>query len=69
MHDLYYSFSSRAALIDDIKAVNKKFEDLFAKQDAKALSELFTEDCKLLPPGSPDAVVGREGSYIIPSSA
>lgn len=34
--------------------------DAFAKQDATALSKLYTEDCKLMPTGA-DVVNGREG--------
>ena len=33
----------------------------FAAKDLQKLSELYTEDCKLMPPGS-DVVYGREGT-------
>ncbi len=32
----------------------------FAEQNANALSMLYTEDCKLMPPGS-DVIKGQEG--------
>ena len=38
--------------------------DAFDRGDAKALSELYTEDCKLMPPGQ-GLVIGREGMYCI----
>ncbi len=46
--------------------------DAFAKQDATALSMLYTEDCKLMPTGS-DVLVGRDGecasSIFVPPAA
>ena len=32
----------------------------FKAQDANAVAALYTEDCKVMPPGS-DVVTGREG--------
>ena len=49
-----------ADLLDDIKAANEKFMAVFGSGDATAVSQLFTEDCKLMPPGS-DVIIGREG--------
>lgn len=48
------------ALIDEIQTANAKFMNAFAKQDATELSELYTEDCKLMPTGA-DVVTGRAG--------
>ena len=33
----------------------------FKAQDANAVAALYTEDCKVMPPGS-DVVMGREGN-------
>ena len=49
-----------ADIMDDIKAANDKFMAAFDSGDATGLSQLYTEDCKLMPPGS-DVVMGREG--------
>lgn len=53
-------------LIDEIQAANAKFMEAFAKQDAQALSQLYTEDCKLMPTGS-DVVTGRDGGSVTSS--
>ena len=55
----FFSLSS-ADIMDDIKAANEKFMAAFDGGDATALSQLYTEDCKLMPTGS-DVVMGREG--------
>ena len=49
-----------SALMSEIEAGNQKFMEAFAKQDATALSMLYTEDCKLMPTGT-DVLFGREG--------
>ena len=49
-------------LIDEIQAANQKFMDAFAKQDATAVSNLYTTDCKIMPTGA-DVITGREGQY------
>ena len=45
-------------LIDDIQAANQKFMEAFAKQDATAVSNLYTTDCKIMPTGA-DVITGR----------
>ena len=37
--------------------------DAFAKQDANAISALYTIDCKTMPPGS-DVVYGQAGIFM-----
>jgi len=46
--------------MSEIEAGNQKFMEAFAKQDATALSMLYTEDYKLMPTGT-DVLFGREG--------
>lgn len=36
----------------EIEAGNKKFMDAFANKDAKAIGDLYTEDCTIMPPGA-----------------
>ena len=36
-----------------IAAANDRFMDAFRRQDAGALADLYTDDARLLPPGSP----------------
>ena len=36
----------------------------FKAQDANAVAALYTEDCKVMPPGS-DVAMGREGTYML----
>ena len=43
---------------DAIAAANGRFMDAFHRQDAVAIAELYTEDARLLPPGSP-TVTGK----------
>lgn len=38
---------------DSIASANQKFMDAFSRADAAGLAALYTEDAKLLPPGSP----------------
>ena len=52
------------ALKDEIAAANEKFMSAFKSQDANAVAALYTEDCKVMPPGS-DVMMGREGVVII----
>ena len=47
--------------MSEIEAANLKFMTAFGKQDATGLSELYTEDCKLMPTGT-DVLFGREGA-------
>ena len=49
--------------MSEIEAANLKFMTAFGKQDATGLSELYTEDCKLMPTGT-DVLFGREGVYV-----
>ena len=49
--------------MSEIEAANLKFMTAFGKQDATGLSELYTEDCKLMPTGT-DVLFGREGAYV-----
>ena len=49
--------------MSEIEAANLKFMTAFSKQDATGLSELYTEDCKLMPTGT-DVLYGREGVYV-----
>ena len=37
--------------------------DAFAKKDAKAIGDLYTEDCKIMPPGA-ETGVGRDGESV-----
>ena len=46
--------------MSEIESVNQKFMEAFGKQDAIALSLLYTEDCKLMPTGT-DVLFGRGG--------
>ena len=50
-----------AAVIDEIRAVGEKFTSCYNSGNMKALSELYTEDCKILPPGA-DVQKGRAGT-------
>lgn len=43
---------------DAIAAANDRFMEAFGHQDADAIAELYTDDARLLPPGSP-AVAGK----------
>ena len=47
----------------EIEAVNIKFMDAVAAQDPTAVSKIYTEDCRLSPPGM-DVVIGREGAKV-----
>ena len=38
---------------DSIAVANQKFMDAFSRSDAAGIAALYTEDAKLLPPGSP----------------
>ena len=49
-----------ASLRAEIDAANKRFMETFARADGSALSEMYTEDAQLLPPGS-QAIEGRAG--------
>ena len=42
-----------------IASANQKFMDAFSRADAPGLASLYTEDAKLLPPGSP-MMIGKE---------
>ncbi len=58
---LFACLASRATAQDlaaAIGAANDRFMEAFAAGDAQAVARLYTEDAKLLPPGS-DAVEGR----------
>lgn len=46
----------------EIEAANKVFTDAFAKHDAEAIGDLYTEDCKIMPPGAKTGT-GREGEW------
>ena len=54
---------SLAALKAQVEAFDVKVGVLIKNSDATGLSELFTEDCSMMPPGR-DAVKGRQGTYI-----
>ena len=56
-YQLFNTFCA-ADYIDEMNVHNEKFVSYFNKNDMKALSELYTEDCKLMPPGS-DVQEGR----------
>ena len=43
-----------------IQALNDRFMEFYKNNDMKGLSELYTEDCKLMPPGT-DVLTGRSG--------
>ena len=49
-----------ANLKDEIMAANVKFMYCFDTSDFDGLAALYTEDCKLMPTGSP-VLVGRDG--------
>jgi len=51
---------SKVDLVASAKASNATWMRCFASKDAKALSECYTTDAKLMPPGA-DVVTGREG--------
>ena len=57
---MFVSFLSFIALRDEIATANEKFMAAFKAQDANAVAALYTEDCKVMPPGT-DVVVGRDG--------
>ena len=48
-------------LADEIKAANEKFMSRYASGDMKSLSQLYVEDCKIMPAGM-DVVEGRAGT-------
>jgi uncharacterized protein (TIGR02246 family) len=57
------------SLQDEITAANKKFMSFFDNGDAKGVSSLYTEDCKIMPTGMPmqtgrDAVAKVFGSVM-----
>ena len=56
--------SHMASLAEEIRSANERFMSLFASGDMQGLSQLYTEDCKLMPPGD-DVVVGRAGTPCI----
>ncbi|XP_071850690.1 uncharacterized protein [Apostichopus japonicus] len=49
------------SLRDGIEATDRKIEELFGNGDLRAMSQLYTEDCKTLPAGHPMGQ-GREGA-------
>ncbi len=51
--------SSFSALKEEIQANNQKFMDAFKKQDATAIGALYTDDCKIMPPGA-DVMTGPD---------
>ena len=51
---------SRAGLLREITERNKTYMAAFARGDAAGISELYTEDCKLMAPGQ-DMLNGRQG--------
>lgn len=60
---MQFTLSINVALRDEIAAANEKFMAAFKTQVATAVADLYTEDCKIMPPGS-DVLMGREGTYI-----
>ena len=44
---------------DEIEAANEQFMKAFNCQDAEAVSDLYTDDCTMMPTGT-DVVQGRE---------
>jgi ketosteroid isomerase-like protein len=44
-----------------IQALNDRFMEFYKNNDMKGLSELYTEDCKLMPPGT-DVLNGRSAA-------
>lgn len=42
-----------ANVIDEIRAANRSFMDLFKQADAAGVAALYTHDARLLPPDSP----------------
>ena len=63
MYCIYSVFSLLEELKKEIEACNVKFMEHFGKNDMKGLSELYTEDCKLMPTGS-ETLIGREGRLL-----
>ena len=61
---LFVPFLSFVALKDEIAAANEKFMAAFKAQDANAVAALYTEDCKVMPPGT-DVVMGRDGIQLV----
>ena len=51
-------------IMDEIKAAEKKCMAVYNSGDATAVSQLYTEDCKCMPPGS-DVIMGRKGNIVI----
>ena len=49
--------------MSEIQAANMKFMEAFAKQDPKAVSALYTADCKVMPTGA-DVVNGPAGKEV-----
>ena len=62
---LYLTFAlCILALKDEIAAANEKFMSAYKSQDANAVAAMYTEDCKIMPPGS-DVVMGRDGTVCV----
>ena len=51
---------SAASVAEQLKALNDDFASRYGSGDMKFLAQLYTEDSKIMPPGS-DVVTGRTG--------
>lgn len=56
--------SHAATVAEEIKSINETFMSLFASGDMNGLSQLYTENCRIMPTGT-DVIEGRYGTHYI----